>query len=235
MRRRERSRKHPATQRGQRPGYLARLTGAAKLVLAVAALILLVSAAVPAFSQGVPARAEVYRRDLVRVARYVFGMDAPVAVLAAQVHQESGWRVDARSAHASGLAQFTPDTAEWISRLYADLGEPAPLSPRWALLALCRYDKRLFDSCDFAATSCDRWAFALSGYNGGPGWIARDRDLASRSGADPRRWWGHAELFSSRSAPAFRENRDYPRRILFRHQAVYAAWGPTVPCGEGSR
>lgn len=33
---------------------------------------------------------EQYRRDLTRSARLVWGLDAPVATMAAQIHQESG-------------------------------------------------------------------------------------------------------------------------------------------------
>jgi len=58
-----------------------------------------------------------------------WGLEAPVALFAAQVHQESGWREDARSpVGALGLAQFMPGTAAWIAQLYpADLGDAAPL------------------------------------------------------------------------------------------------------------
>ena len=179
---------------------------------------------------GSPAQAERYRRDLIRSARYVFGMQAPVAVLAAQVHQESGWDANARSAYASGLAQFTPGTARDMARLYPrELGKAAPLNPGWALLALCRYDKQLYESMSFAATEADRWAFTLSAYNGGPGWIPRDRAAAKAQGLDPARWWGNVERANGGRAPQFvRENRDYPHKIIVVHQPRYRIWGPGV-------
>lgn len=207
----------------------------AVLVLALAACVVLGvlltegRAAAPA----PPPQAEPYRRDLVRTARFVFGMSAPVAVLAAQVHQESAWNPTAKSAYASGLAQFTPATASDMARLHPDLRAAAPLDPRWALLALCRYDKALLASASFAATPADRWAFALAAYNGGPGWIPRDRATARALGLDASRWFGHVETVNSgRAAWAWRENRDYPRRILLVHQRLYRSWGPGVGVGQ---
>lgn len=185
--------------------------------------------AVPAEAQ-IPRAAYTHQRTLIGSARLVWGLNAPIAVMAAQVHQESGWRPDAKSAYAGGLAQFTPATAEWISGRYADLGDNAPYDPGWALLALARYDKYLFDRQTTAATACDRWAFTLAAYNGGEGWITRDRRLAAMHGADPLRWWGHVERHSPRAAWAFKENRDYPRRILRERQPLYTAWGPGVGC-----
>lgn len=65
-------------------------------LLLVAALLL----ALPAAAQvRVPAVATGYRLAIQREAARNFGLDAPVARLAAQVHQESGWRADAASAY----------------------------------------------------------------------------------------------------------------------------------------
>lgn len=183
-----------------------------------------------------PPQAERYRRDLIRSARYVFGMSAPVAVLAGQIHQESAWREDARSPYAAGLAQFTPDTVDTMQRAYAELGgihrSRAALDPRWALLALCRYDKQLLGMFS-ARSEADRWAFALAAYNGGPGWIIRDRAKAKVQGLDHLVWFGQVEAVNAGRAPQFfRENRDYPRRILLKHQALYRSWGPGVNVQE---
>lgn len=110
---------------------------------------------------AVPREALHYKRDLIRNARYVWGLDAPVAVLAAQIHQESHWNKDAKSVFASGLTQFTPATAVWISGAYPkDLGANQPLNPQWALRAQSIYVKQLYDDTD-AATSCDQmWTYA---------------------------------------------------------------------------
>jgi soluble lytic murein transglycosylase-like protein len=177
----------------------------------------------------VPREAVRYQRDVIRNARVVWGLDAPVPVFAAQIHQESRWRSDARSPYASGLAQFTPATAGWIADAFpGELRDAQPLNPAWAIRALVRYDRYLWDRVS-GATVCDRWAFTLSGYNGGPGWVPRDRKLAAQGGADPQRWFGHVELYNAgRREDFFRENRGYPRRILIVLQPLYTGWGTTV-------
>jgi len=203
------------------------------LLLAIGTIVILLAVCAPfAHAEGVPRAAQQYQRELVRSAQYVFGLNAPVAVLAAQVHQESGWDTNARSAYASGLAQFTPATAKDMARLYpADLRSPVPTNPTWALLALCRYDFQLYGACGYAATDLDRWAFALSGYNGGPGWVTRDRAKARAQGLDSAFWWGNVETVNAGRAQEFwKENRGYPRRILLLLLPVYvkAGWGKGV-------
>lgn len=206
----------------QRHILVAALTGA----LLSAALLLY---APHAIGQEIPRAAVQYQRALTSNARLVWGLNAPVAAFAGQVHQESAWRADARSPFANGLAQFTPATAEWIGGVYADLGDRQPFNPAWALRALVRYDRWLWNR-NPAATDCDRMAFALVSYNGGEGWLRREQARAVTKGDDRLRWFGHVERWCIRAEWACRENRDYPRKILLRHQAIYASWGPGVPC-----
>lgn len=198
---------------------------------ALARFAVLLFVVAPAFAVDViPREALRYERDLIRNARALWGIDAPIATFAGQIHQESAWRANAKSIYAGGLAQFTPDTANWISGAYSrDLGDNQPFNPTWALRALVIYDKHLWDRVA-ARAQCDRMAFVLSGYNGGPGWVDRDKKLAASRGADPLRWFGNVELHSGRSLAAFKENRDYPRKILLRWQPLYVLWGPGVLC-----
>ncbi|HFH4259005.1 TPA: lytic transglycosylase domain-containing protein, partial [Pseudomonas aeruginosa] len=71
-----------------------------------------------------------------------------------------------------------------------------------------------------------------SAYNGGQGWVNRDRRLASASGADQLAWFDSVERFNAgRSAANFRENRNYPRLILLRYERIYLQWGDGV-CGQ---
>lgn len=185
-----------------------------------------------AHGASIPPRAERYHRDLVRSSRYVFGMNAPVALLAGQVHQESGWNPMAKSAYASGLAQFTPATAKDMARLHPqDLGQAAPTDPRWALLALCHYDKALYDAAAFAASEGDRWRFVFWGYNGGWGWVQKDRAKAKALGLDPNQADDVAGVNNGRAPHFFRENRTYDR-VIDRHQRLYLSWGPGVPMGR---
>ncbi len=179
-----------------------------------------------------PAAAKPYQRALLREARLAGGLDAPVAVFAGQIEQESGWGPNAKSAFANGLAQFTPATAQWISGAYPkELGHADAFNPEWAIRALVTYDERLYAGLS-AATECDRWAFALSAYNGGLGWVVRDRALCAAAGCTPAVWFGGVDSYTARSAAAARENRAYPKRILFVTQHHYEGWGAIVSCSK---
>jgi soluble lytic murein transglycosylase-like protein len=180
----------------------------------------------------VPLKAERYKRDLIRNARFYWGFDAPIAAFAAQIHQESHWREEAKShVGATGLAQFMPSTADWISGVYRqDLGENQPLNPIWALRAMLVYDRHLWDRVS-GTTLCDRMAFVLSAYNGGLGWVYRDKKKAKEMGLDDQKWFGHVETVNAGRAPwAVKENKDYPKRILIRIQPSYLLWGDGIGC-----
>lgn len=203
--------------------------------LALGVGLVLAVAARHAHAEGVPPQAVRYRADLIRNARVSWGLDAPVATFAAQVHQESRWRPDARSpVGAQGLTQFMPATARWMGNVDPELANAQPYNPAWALRALCVYDRWLFERVH-AATECDRMAMTLSSYNGGLGWIARDQAVAKRRGLDPLEWWGGLETVNAgRSAQAWKENRGYPVRILRVLEPLYVAagWGREVCHGD---
>ncbi|MGE4536650.1 MAG: transglycosylase SLT domain-containing protein [Desulfovibrio sp.] len=182
---------------------------------------------------GVPQRAMRYRAELIRNARVAWGLSAPVATFAAQVHQESGWRADAKSpVGAAGMAQFMPTTGRWIAGLFPELAANEPYNPSWALRALVTYDKWLWDRVS-GRDACQRMAMALSAYNGGLGWVQRDKSLTGQQGGDALVWFGQVETHNAgRSAAAFRENRGYPRRILGRLEPLYirSGFGQGVRC-----
>jgi soluble lytic murein transglycosylase-like protein len=181
-----------------------------------------------AIAQLVPAEATRYRADLTRAAHTQWGLDAPVATLGAQVHQESGWRPAAVSqVGAQGLAQFMPATsAWWCQRQGTPSADCLPTNPQWAFRAMAGYDKYLYDRVA-GGTTCDRSAFALSSYNGGLGWMIRDKSFASSKGLDPLTWADVATVNAGRSPAAWIENRHYPQAILITHTPRYvkAGWG----------
>jgi soluble lytic murein transglycosylase-like protein len=190
--------------------------------------VALLALLLPAQAQAqVPPAAARYRGELVRQSRLVFGLEAPVAALAAQVHQESGWRPDAHSVYAHGLTQFTPDTAEWIGTIDAELADADTGNPAWALRALAVYDRWLLDRVK-GATACDRWWAVERCYNGGLGHWLKEARLAApatdRGAIDAR--CGQA----SRSPKHCAENLGYPQRILLKWQPLYMGWGPGVKC-----
>jgi len=177
----------------------------------------------------IPMQAEQYRRDLSRIAQAEWGLEAPIATFAAQVHQESRWKFNAMSpAGAQGLGQVMPSTATWLAELFPKaLSKVEPYNPTWSMQALVSYDRWLADRIK-ARDQCQQGAMFLSSYNGGLGWLIRDRKLASAKGADPLTWFGSIERFNAgRSAAAFKENRQYPRLILQRWERLYvdAGWG----------
>jgi len=190
-----------------------------------------------ALAGPIPREAQQHQRELTRLAQQEFGLSAPVALFASQIHQESSWRSAVESPYAQGLTQFTPATAKWIAEIYPDLGEAAPFSPGWAMRAMLRYNKHLLSRVKpwYARDMprCDQWAFVLSGYNGGPGWVTRDRRLAESESADPDRWWDQVEFHTARADWARDENRRYPRRILLQLEGRYlrAGWRGRPTCG----
>ena len=196
----------------------------ARAVLLVAACALL-AFALPAGAQ-IPQAAQQHRALLVRTAHAAWGLDAPVAVFAAQVHQESAWRADAVShVGAQGLAQFMPSTTRWIAGLSPDLAAQQPFNVAWALRALVTYDRWLYDRTPARYTPHERMWVALRGYNGGLGhWQA---EAAATGAVQPTRAQVDAACGSAKRAPVHcRENLGYPHRILVVLQPRYLQWGP---------
>lgn len=201
-------------------------------------LVILAVAAALAVSQTVgyaamvadpPREALKYQRDLVRTARYAWGPDAPIAAFAGQIHQESGWNPYALSRiGAQGMAQFMPATSRWIAEVYPDLVDGSPSDPRWAMRALVRYDRWLWDRVK-ADDACERMAFALSAYNGGLGYVYRRQKASPQPGVC---FDATCRINPGIHPSNQRENEDYPARILKRHQLIYANWGETLCLGD---
>lgn len=235
------------------PRQLQRLARWGSFAISLSWSLLILAALLPGAkaAEAIPRAAHSYRADLTRQARQVWGLDAPVATFAAQIHTESLWRPDAVSpVGARGLTQFMPATEAWIAGVYPELntsrepvsgaaasGSAAPagaMNPTWAIRALVTYDKWLWDRIR-AADDCQRMAMVLSSYNGGLGWLQKDQRLARSApgqglgSADlSMRWFDGVERFNAgRSAAAFKENRAYPRLILKVREPLYqaAGWG----------
>lgn len=183
----------------------------------------------------VPPAAEAYRRDLVRAAQAVHGLDAPVASLGAQIMVESAFRPDAVSwAGAQGLGQVMPATAAGMARQYPELRPVNAFDPRWSLHAtalLMRDLTRQF--ARVAANACEARCYAATAFNGGPRLTERRIDASP----SPSRCFG----VTSRIAPpgirpsAQVENERYPVAVLLRWEPrfVAAGWGRGV-CGSYS-
>lgn len=202
--------------------------------LAVALLLgLLMTLAGPAHASGavaIPERSALYRHRVEQAATRVWGVGASPARLAAQLHQESAWRVGAvSSVGAQGMAQFMPATARWMGELFREeLGTFDPWNPQQAILAAALYDKWLLDRVQRIGHTplheCSRWAFALRGYNGGELWLLRERAMTVVARQDANNWL-HVERHRARGPSAHRENTHYPRRILLTLEPAYIAAG----------
>jgi soluble lytic murein transglycosylase-like protein len=200
---------------------------ASAMLLAIACLLSLAAVSCTsslAHADTIPRAAQLYQLTLKREAQRVWGLDAPVATFAAQIHQESRWNASARSpVGALGLTQFMPATARWIGSTDAALANPAPLNPTWAIRALVSYDHWLAARIK-AADDCQRMAFALSAYNGGLGWVYKRQQRSATPGVC---LGSTCEINPGITAASQAENAHYPQVILHRFEPLYVAarWG----------
>lgn len=205
----------------------------------LAALLVLTAIHAAWAGEVVPRQALAWRSLIVRQARAEFGLEAPSALFAAQLHQESAWRPEAVSrVGAQGMAQFMPGTSAWLAEVEPGLAPAAPFSPSWAIRAMVRYDRRLWLALADVPRFRERWAMTLSAYNGGLAWVRRDRIAARKSGLDATLWFDQVETVNAGRSPAnHRENRRYPRRILLELTPLYAAagFGPDPQDKDGAR
>lgn len=202
----------------------------ANLYLQVVVILVLVSVimqACPARGDTIPAAAGAYRREYTRIVRSEWGLDAPIAALAAQIHAESAWDCRAVSrVGAGGCAQFMPATARWLSEARPGLHQVDVYSPTWAFRAQASYMRWLHDRVKGPAP-CERMAFALASYNGGLGYVLRRQKLSTR----PLVCLGATCDINPGINPANqRENAAYPRRILreLEPRYVMAGWGESA-------
>ena len=179
------------------------------------------------FAQAIPASAMKYRAELTRAAHVGWGLDAPVAVFAAQIHQESGWNSEAVSrVGAKGMAQFMPATARWWCEANAIASSACvPENPTWAMRALVGYDRWLYDRVRGPDEFNRLWAM-LRSYNGGLGHWQQEaaivRPVIEHLAID-------GACGKAKRHPSFcPENLAYPRRILILLQPRYQTWGRSV-------
>lgn len=203
--------------------------GLRKVLLAIT-LGLCIAASPFSNAQQLPKRSYQYKAIVIKEARQYWGPNANVALFAAQIHQESMWNNEAKSyVGAQGIGQFMPATAREVHERYPDLNRLPMYSPLWSIRGLMLYNRQLYRSIKPLKRSylhpCSHYAMMLSSYNGGLGWLNRDRRLTIAAGKNPDIWWGNVENYSNRARWAIKENRDYPVRILLRHLPLYLSHG----------
>jgi soluble lytic murein transglycosylase-like protein len=185
----------------------------------------------------IPVAAWQYQRTMTQSAYRFFGPGAPVATLAGQIHQESRWEANVTARDGGmGLAQFMPKTAEGIARQYPQDCYPVnAYDPRWAFMCRDRFMTDMLRSVKpmtaGGLTVCSHWAFAFRAYNGGGGWLDRDRRLAAANGANPDRYLQVAAYNAGRNPLNHKINTLYPTQIYTYGKRYEAAgWGPNVEC-----
>lgn len=150
--------------------------------------------------------------------------EGDICIIAEQIHHESGWKMDAVRREKSGVVSY--GALQVLDRTFHELRKQHPaalqkvaspadlLQARWGIRAGILYDRHMWSLVSFAADTRERYAMMLSAYNGGYGWLLRDRKLTRAKGFDPDRWFGNVERFSERSGRNFIINRRYAREIL---------------------
>lgn len=171
----------------------------------------------------IPERAYQYRTVLRAEIQRVWGMHLPediFAISAGTIHQESAWNPRAESAYAKGLTQFTPATFADMRRIDPSISADI-WNPQAAIRAMAVYHKRLYSNFRVPEERLNRWAFTLSAYNGGLGWVWKDQKLCVTP-CNPNLWFGNVETKNSgRAAVFFKENRGYPDKIINRWVPLY--------------
>ena len=138
----------------------------------------------------IPNKARRFHRLVHRTSQTYYGLNPPVAMHGALIHQESRWRKNVESpVGAQGLAQFMPQTGEWLEETFDEIEDFQPMNPRWSINAMVFYTKHLKDQIDPIESNeldnKEHWAFIHSSYNGGIGWLNRDRRLTIENEDDP--------------------------------------------------
>jgi hypothetical protein len=191
----------------------------------------------PTVPPGIPLKALKHRATLIREVNFYWGLGTRASTFFAQVHKESTFNEDAHSPFADGIAQFTPDTAADAQKLFpselkefCEIEGGCPMDVRWALRALVLWDRRLHTRRSFADGD-ERWGFALADYNGGPGWINRERAIcATTNGCNPNLYFGHVQSMCGKSKPGRSvqncagQNQLYAGTILHRLAPLYDKW-----------
>lgn len=98
-----------------------------------------------------------------------------VPLMAAQLDAESGWRADADSGRAQGIAQFTPTTWRQWGRDEDGDGTADVWNPKDAIPAQARYMCHLYTVV--ADLPGDPTELALAAYNAGPNAVRRARGV----------------------------------------------------------
>lgn len=191
------------------------------LLTAAAALLLYLSSAVSAAE--FPAGSHLDRFEVIKIHRQ-YGIEQS-AKLMAQEEVESGGRDDAVSpVGARGRCQFMPATAKAFEKAYPNvLTKWTRYSRDWCRRAQSLYIRdELRRSWYPPENVCASYEYAFRAYNGGGGWLGRERRIAGRD-ATPAQLRAVCRQ-AGRSAAACRENTRYTDKI-YKREPKYIGLG----------
>ena len=183
-------------------------------------MILFLTLAGSAWAQRIHPKARLMGPVLCKHIGEVFGPNPPCATALGLVETESAFDAGALStAGAMGPGQFMPATARALAKKYPkQLGDMKPNDWVWTGKAIAILWKELMTSyLPTSASECSAALFTMSGYNGGPVALARERAMCQvAGGCDAGQWYSNVELQKSRAEWAFKENRDYVSKVITR-------------------
>lgn len=206
--------------------------GYALYCICLVVVLLLLPRSVQAYAPA----CEKWKRLLTQHATYQIGLNAPTSLFGAMIYKESTCDPRARNrwSGAAGLGQFMPITRQHVGQLEKALRGFDPYDPNQSLLAIIVYYQWL-DTQVPVPDPCANAAMILAAYNGGIGWLGRDRRTCGKlAGCDKNQWFGNVENHSSRGRRAFNENRNYVRTVALELQPRFHeyGWGGPLLCGE---
>ena len=114
------------------------------------------------------------------------------------------------------LAQFTPPTQGDIYPATNPSCEGVACeNPACSIRAQIVYMRRLLKTYSKASSNRERWKFAWTAYNQGPGNMRKERrKCRAIAGCDPNVWTGNVENICLRAAWACKESGSYAKKIL---------------------
>ena len=172
----------------------------------------------------IPRRAKQYKDDIEWAYKRCGVSPKYYSWLLGQIEQESSWVRDAESKYARGLAQNTPANEEDLLRRYPELRKYQDrLDPKFQFLGQCLMMKRLMNNLTGSSYK-DNMRISLRSYNGGVGYILRERNVSRESGEDPNVYENlenHCSIF--RANWACDENLSYSPHIEKR-RVKYVGW-----------
>lgn len=166
-----------------------------------------------------------WRPHITREAQAIYGINAPIPMLAGQIWQESGGREKVTAWDGGmSLGQFMPNTVKQIVSTFPELAPADPYSGIWSIRAQVRYLGWMRQRTK-GIDDCHRWSAVLKGYNAGLGYVQR----AQKRSPEPGIWYGVTEdINPGQSEKNFVYSRAYPRWIIYRHQHRFVTWGNVV-------